>query len=223
MEIIQLTRLHRVREAQHRGQRYLVPRQRKECGLEDVPLDAHRERRSAPSSTTTRRKPASARSSARSPASAARSRAQVRERGQGAEAIEIAAQERPEVPGRAQVPARQEGGARRDRPRPTASRVTTDGGEMLACEVSGRAGQGQAGDHRPAREGHGGERAGRDELRALARRARSGSTPDFYQKVDVHVHFPEFVPQGRAERGRHDGDQHRQRADARCRCGATSR
>ena len=41
----------------------------------------------------------------------------------------------------------------------------------------GRSGQGQAGHHRPAREGHGGERAGGDELRAVARRRRSGSTP----------------------------------------------
>ena len=60
---------------------------------------------------------------------------------------------------------------------PTASSVTSNGGgELLACEVAVVAGQGQARHHGPAREGHGGERAGGDELRALARRACSASS-----------------------------------------------
>ena len=95
--------------------KYLVPRQRKECGLEKFPFTMTRERASARSSTTTRARPASARSSARSRASAARSRVRSSARGQR-EADRGRRQGRPEVPRRAEVPRRQEGGARRDRP-----------------------------------------------------------------------------------------------------------
>ena len=66
-------------------------------------------------------------------------------------------------------------GGRRDRPRATASPSPMFGGDLLADRGHGRARQGQADAHRQARRGDAGVGAGGDELRALARRARSAS------------------------------------------------
>ena len=89
--------------------------------------------------------------------------------------------------------------------------TSNGGGELLACEVAVVAGQGQARHHRPAREGDGGERAGGDELRALARRgarARAGFLPEGRRARSL----PRVRPQGRAERRRDDGDEPGERA-----------
>jgi ATP-dependent Lon protease len=111
---------------------------------------------------------------------------QVVKRARG-EPIEIT-RRRPEVPRRAQVPHGQARGARRDRPRERASRSrrrrrpAPDEAAVCparaSCSITGLLEKGM--------EESG---AGGDELRALALE-RMGST-DFYQKVDVHVHFPE--------------------------------
>ena len=92
-------------------------------------------------------------------------------------AIEVVGKDVPKYLGVPEVPA----SARRRSTTRSASTnglsVTSNGGgELLDVRGRGRRRQGQARHHRPAREGHGGERAGGDELRALARRARSGSS-----------------------------------------------
>ena len=175
MEIIQLSGYTEF-EKMNIAVKYLVPRQTKECGLEDVPLDDHRERDPHRHPPLHAGEPACARSSARSPASAARSRARSSKPRARSKPIEVVAQERPEVPRRAEVPPRQEGRARRDRPHERPLRDELRRRRAPRVRGRGRARQGQARDHRPAREGHGGERAGRDELRALARGDRSGSS-----------------------------------------------
>ena len=74
MEIIQLpgyTEFEKVSIAE----RYLIPKQKRDNGVDGVPVDVHRRTRSATSSTTTRRKRASGTSSARSRRCAGRSRA----------------------------------------------------------------------------------------------------------------------------------------------------
>ena len=167
-------RLHRVREAEHRG-KYLVPRQKKECGLDDVRAQRSRERDPhdhPPLHEGSRRPLARARDRQHLPQGA---RQVVARRARTAQSRSSRSDDAA-VPRRAEVPARQ--GRRRTTrsASPTASRVTQLGGDLLDVRGHRRARQGQARDHRPAREGHGGERAGRDELRALARRARSGSS-----------------------------------------------
>jgi ATP-dependent Lon protease len=104
----------------------------------------------------------------------------------------IAAKNVPQFLGVPEVPLDQDERPRRGRPheRPRVHAV-----RRHDPRVRGRGGarQGQARDHRPAREGHAGVRAGGDELHPLApgdARPRRGVP----RKLDVHVHFPEFVP-----------------------------
>ena len=167
MEIIQLSGYTEF-EKLNIAVKYLVPRQKKECGLEDVQLDVHRGRASAPSSTTTRRRAASARSSARSPASAARWRARWWPRAKRSPSRSTRKTSRSTSACPSTASARRK---RRTRSASsTASPSRRVGGDLLAGRGDGRARQGQARHHRPAREGDGGERAGGDELRALAPR-----------------------------------------------------
>ena len=206
-------RLHRVREAQHRGE---VPRPAPAQGVRARRRAVHAQRERDPHDHPPlhARKPASARSSARSPASAARSRGRwwptaKRRRSRSS------ARTCPKYLGRAQVPRRQEGRARRDRAHQRPLGDVERRRRAPRVRGRGRRRQGQARHHRPAREGHGGERAGRDELRALARRgarARAGFLPKGRRARSL----PRVRPEGRAERRRDDGDAASRARSSRC-------
>ena len=168
MEIIQLVRLHRVREAEHRGE---VPGAAAEGrnGLDDA-AHASARTRSAPSSTTTRARPASALE--REIASICRKVARhvVAEGRPGSRS----SRRRRRHSSACRSTASPEGRARRGRPH---QRPAVDHRRRRAARVRRRscARQGQARDHGPAREGHGGERPGRDELRARATKPSASS------------------------------------------------
>ncbi len=215
MEIIQLSGYTEF-EKLNIAVKYLVPRQRKECGLEDVPFTITRERDPHGRSTTTRARRACARSSARSPASAARWRARWWPRAR-TQTIEIV---RPRTcPKYLGVPKFRLGKKEEhDEIGLTNGLVGDVERRRRASRLRGRrrGREGQARDHGPSREGDGGERAGGDELRAVARggaRARAGFLPEGRRARSL----PRVHPQGRAERGRDDGDERWRARSSRCR------
>ena len=204
-------RLHRVREAEHRGE---VPRPapaRRSAGSRTCRSRSPRTP-SAPSSTTTRARRASARSSARSPASAARSRARWSEPRARSKPIEVVAQERPEVPRRPEVPPRQEGGAGRGRPheRPVGD-VATAAASCLACEVAVVAGKGKLVITGLLEKGM--EESAQAAMSYVRSRAKVlGLERGFLPEGRRSRSLPRVHPQGRPERRRHDGDAAGERA-----------
>ena len=193
MEIIQLCGYTEF-EKLNIAVKYLVPRQKRGVRPRGRAVRRSPRTRSAPSSTTTR-KEAGVRSLEREIASVCRKVArQVVERAEGKDKpIEIVGEERPEVPRRAQVPPRQEGRAATRSGSRTASRVTRyGGGELLACEVAVVPGKGKLVITGLLEKGM--EESAQAAMSYVrSRAAMLGLEPDFYQKVDVHVHFPEFI------------------------------
>jgi ATP-dependent Lon protease len=71
--------------------------------------------------------------------------------------------------------------------------VTSYGGDLLACEVTVLVGKGKLLITGLLEKGM--EESAQAALSYVrSRSAAFGLDPDFYQKLDVHVHFPEFVP-----------------------------
>ncbi len=94
---------------------------------------------------------------------------------------------------------------------------------LLDCEVSVVPGKGKLMITGLLEKGM--EESAQAAMSYVRSRARAlGLEPDFYQKIDVHVHFPELRAARTARRaGITMATSIAQRADARCRCGATWR
>jgi ATP-dependent Lon protease len=189
MEIIQLSGYTEF-EKLNIAMRYLVPRQRKECGLDDVPLAVTESAVRTIIHHYTRE--AGVRSLEREIASITRKVArQVVTEGKE-KAIEIVGKDVPRYLG---VPKFRLGKKEEhDEIGMTngLSVTSNGGGELLACEVSVVAGKGKLAITGLLEKGM--EESAQAAMSYVRSRAEAlGLEADFYQKVDVHVHFPEFV------------------------------
>ena len=205
MEIIQLSGYTEF-EKLNIAVKYLVPRQRKECGLEDVPLTITESALRTVIHHYT--KEAGVRSLEREIASICRkvARQVVGRAARTTAPIEVVAQGRAAVPRRAEVPRRQEGRARRDRPhqRPRRSRRTAAASCSRARSRSSP-GKGklvitgllEKGMEESAQAAMSYVRVARERARA-----RAGLLPEGRRARAL----PRVRPEGRAERGRDDGD-----------------
>jgi len=189
MEIIQLSGYTEF-EKLNIAVKYLVPRQRKECGLDDVPL--------AISESAIRTiihhytKEAGVRSLEREIASIARKVArQVVADGKD-KPIDVAGKDVPRYLG---VPKFRVG--RKEEHDEIGltnglSVTSNGGGELLACEVAVVPGKGKLVITGLLEKGM--EESAQAAMSYVRSRAEAlGLESDFYQKIDVHVHFPEFV------------------------------
>src|SRR5271166_1621178 len=189
MEIIQLSGYTEF-EKLNIAVKYLVPRQRKECGLDDVPLTISENAIRTIIHHYT--KEAGVRSLEREIASITRKVArQVVAEGKEVK-IEVQAKDVPKYLG---VPKFRVGKKEEhDEIGLTngLSVTSNGGGELLACEVSVVAGKGKLVITGLLEKGM--EESAQAAMSYVRSRAELlGLEPDFYQKVDVHVHFPEFV------------------------------
>ena len=191
--------------------RYLVPRQRENAGLKDIDVDISENAIRQMIHYYTME--SGVRNLEREIGSVCRKIArQVLKDGEESKtkSYHVEAKDIAQVPRRAEVPAGQgqREGPRRSHQRPRGERL-----RRLDPRVRGRGGarQGQAQHHRPARKGHAGVRPGGDELHPLA---PEGARPRDGLPLEVRRarSLPELRPEGRPERGHHDGDQHRERA-----------
>jgi ATP-dependent Lon protease len=189
MEIIQLSGYTEF-EKLNIAVKYLVPRQRKECGLDDVPLTI--------GETAIRTiihhytKEAGVRALEREIASIARKVArQVVAEGKE-KAIEVVGKDVPRYLG---VPKYRVG--RKEEHDEIGltnglSVTSNGGGELLACEVAVVPGKGKLVITGLLEKGM--EESAQAAMSYVRSRAEAlGLEGDFYQKADVHVHFPEFV------------------------------
>jgi ATP-dependent Lon protease len=188
MEIIQLSGYTEF-EKLNIAVKYLVPRQRRECGLDEVPL--------AISENAIRTiihhytKEAGVRALEREIASIARKVArQVVAEGKD-KPIDVAGKDVPRYLG---VP-KYRVGRKEEHDEiglTNGLSVTSNGGELLACEVAVVAGKGKLVITGLLEKGM--EESAQAAMGYVRSRAEAlGLEADFYQKVDVHVHFPEFV------------------------------
>jgi ATP-dependent Lon protease len=189
MEIIQLSGYTEF-EKLHIAQQYLVPRQRKECGLEDVPMELTEGAiRTLVHHYT---KESGVRSLEREIASVCRKVArQVVKDGKG-EKIEINAKSIPKYLG---VPKYRMGRAEEANEIGLVNglAVTQTGGDLLPTEASIVPGKGKLQLTGLLEKGM--EESGVAAMSVVRSRLERMKLPvDIYQKVDVHVHFPEFVP-----------------------------
>jgi ATP-dependent Lon protease len=189
MEIIQLSGYTEF-EKLNIAMKYLVPRQRKECGLEDVPLSLTESAVRTIIHHYTRE--AGVRSLEREIASITRKVArQVVTEGKD-KPIEVVGKDVPKYLG---VPKFRLGKKEEhDEIGMTngLSVTSNGGGELLACEVAVVAGKGKLAITGLLEKGM--EESAHAAMSYVRSRAEVlGLEPDFYQKVDVHVHFPEFV------------------------------
>ncbi len=189
MEIIQLSGYTEF-EKLHIAQQYLVPRQRKECGLEDVPMELTEGAiRTLVHHYT---KESGVRSLEREIASVCRKVArQVVKDGKG-EKIEINAKSIPKYLG---VPKFRMGRAEEANEIGLVNglAVTQTGGDLLPTEASIVPGKGKLQLTGLLEKGM--EESGVAAMSVVRSRLERMKLPtDIYQKVDVHVHFPEFVP-----------------------------
>ncbi len=189
MEIIQLSGYTEF-EKLNIAVKYLVPRQKKECGLEEVPFTMNEHAIRTVIHHYTRE--AGVRSLEREIASVCRKIArQVVEHGKE-KPIEIVPKLVPKYLG---VPKyRSNKKEEHDEIGLTSGLSVTSngGGELLACEVAVVAGKGKLVVTGLVEKGM--EESAQAAMSYIRSRAAVlGLEPDFYQKVDVHVHFPEFV------------------------------
>jgi ATP-dependent Lon protease len=188
MEIIQLSGYTEF-EKLNIAVRYLVPRQRRECGLEDVPFTLTENALRTIIHHYT--KEAGVRSLEREIASISRkvARQVVNE---GKKTIEVVAKEVPKYLG---VPKFRVGKKEEhDEIGLTngLSVTSNGGGELLACEVAVVPGKGKLAITGLLEKGM--EESAQAAMSYVRSRADAlGLDADFYQKIDVHVHFPEFV------------------------------
>jgi ATP-dependent Lon protease len=178
--------------------KYLVPRQRKECGLEDVPLTITENAIRTIVHHYTRE--AGVRSLERELASVCRkvARQVVDDSKVSGEApakvtpIEVAAKTIPKYLG---VPKFRLGKTEeKDEVGLTngLSVTSNGGGELLACEVAVVPGKGKLVITGLLEKGM--EESAQAAMSYVRSRAKAlGLEEEFYQKVDVHVHFPEFI------------------------------
>jgi ATP-dependent Lon protease len=189
MEIIQLSGYTEF-EKLNIAVKYLVPRQRKECGLDEVPLTLGENAIRTIIHHYT--KEAGVRSLEREIASIARKVArQVVAEGKE-KPIDIAGKDVPRYLG---VPKFRVGKKEEhDEVGLTngLSVTSNGGGELLACEVAVVPGKGKLVITGLLEKGM--EESAQAAMSYVRSRAEAlGLADDFYQKVDVHVHFPEFV------------------------------
>jgi ATP-dependent Lon protease len=198
MEIIQLSGYTEF-EKLNIAVKYLVPRQRKECGLEDVPLTItenairtiiHHYTREAGVRSLERELASVCRKVARQVVDSAKNAAE------GAptkvEPIEVVAKTIPKYLG---VPKFRLGKKEeKDEVGLTngLSVTSNGGGELLACEVAVVPGKGKLVITGLLEKGM--EESAQAAMSYVRSRAKAlGLEEDFYQKIDVHVHFPEFI------------------------------
>jgi ATP-dependent Lon protease len=189
MEIIQLSGYTEF-EKLNIAVRYLVPRQRKDCGLEEVPLTISESALRTIIHHYT--KEAGVRALEREVASICRKVArQVVAEGKE-KAIDVVGKDVPKFLG---VPKFRVGKKEEhDEIGLTngLSVTSNGGGELLACEVAVVSGKGKLVITGLLEKGM--EESAQAAMSYVRSRAEAlGLEPDFYQKVDVHVHFPEFV------------------------------
>jgi ATP-dependent Lon protease len=188
MEIIQLTSYTEF-EKLNIAQKYLIPRQKKECGLEDVPVEFTENAVRTVIHHYTRE--AGVRSLERELASVCRKVALKVVKEGKEQKLEIRGADVPTYLG---VPKFRLGKKEElDAIGLTHGLSVSDhGGDILDCEVSVVAGKGKLVITGLLEKGM------EESAQAAMSYIRSRSTilklePDFYQKVDVHVHFPDFV------------------------------
>ncbi|HSQ63319.1 MAG TPA: endopeptidase La [Polyangiaceae bacterium] len=197
MEIIQLSGYTEF-EKLNIAMKYLVPRQRKECGLDEVPLTINESAVRTIIHHYTRE--AGVRSLEREISGVCRKVAKkvVEARSSGGEAaaapekIEISGKEIPSYLG---VPKFRVGKKEEhDEIGLTSGLSVTSngGGELLACEVAVVPGKGKLVITGLLEKGM--EESAQAAMSYVRSRALMlGLEPEFYQKLDVHVHFPEFI------------------------------
>ncbi len=189
MEIIQLSGYTEF-EKLNIAVRYLVPRQRKECGLEEVPFTITENAIRTIIHHYT--KEAGVRSLEREIASISRKVARQVVTDGKEKPIEVVAKDVPKFLG---VPKFRVG--RKEEHDEIGltnglSVTSNGGGELLACEVAVVSGKGKLVITGLLEKGM--EESAQAAMSYVRSRAEAlGLESDFYQKVDVHVHFPEFV------------------------------
>jgi ATP-dependent Lon protease len=189
MEIIQLSGYTEF-EKLNIAVRYLVPRQRKDCGLEDVPLTISESALRTIIHHYT--KEAGVRALEREIASITRKVARHVVAEGKEKPIDVVGKDVPKYLG---VPKFRVGKKEEhDEIGLTngLSVTSNGGGELLACEVAIVPGKGKLVITGLLEKGM--EESAQAAMSYVRSRAETlGLEPDFYQKVDVHVHFPEFV------------------------------
>ena len=189
MEIIQLSGYTEF-EKMNIAVKYLVPRQRRDCGLEDVPLTISDNAIRTVVHHYTRE--AGVRSLEREIASICRKVARQVVNDGKEQPIEVVAKNVPKYLG---VPKFRLGKKEEhDEVGLTngLSVTSNGGGELLACEVAVVAGKGKLVITGLLEKGM--EESAQAAMSYVRSRAAIlGLDPEFYQKVDVHVHFPEFI------------------------------
>ncbi|HEY8074676.1 MAG TPA: endopeptidase La, partial [Labilithrix sp.] len=189
MEIIQLSGYTEF-EKMNIAVKYLVPRQRKECGLEDVPFTLSENALRTTIHHYTRE--AGVRSLEREIASICRKVARHVVNEGKEKPIEVVGKNVPQYLGvpKFRINKKEE----RDEIGLTNGLSVTNsgGGELLACEVAVVSGKGKLVITGLLEKGM--EESAQAAMSYVRSRAGAlGLEPDFYQKVDVHVHFPEFI------------------------------
>jgi ATP-dependent Lon protease len=189
MEIIELGGYTEF-EKLHIAQRYLLPRQRKDCGLEQV--DLHLTEGAIRTIIHHYPKEAGVRSLEREIANVCRKIARKVVKEGPDKRHEIAARGVPLFLGvpkyrLSKTEEKSEIGLT------NGLAVTSYGGDLLSCEVTVLLGKGKLFITGLLEKGM--EESAQAAMSYVRSRAVAfGLEPDFYQKVDVHVHFPEFVP-----------------------------